>query len=220
MKVTGAYIQINHLHPMPLTSQYQLDSNYLSLFISDWICALKLDLGFFNRFSFTEGGANDLKVVGDRAFGVALSETACSSEGPYGENKDKIPPHMMHEYFKSKYMEGFSKVDKHFSLTISEQLHCAIDEYFDESLTYEKKIRSLRTENGTIHLFHRYTTDRYKLIAKESIGRPGVITREIALLEMIPDPFLVYYEIHQISVEGRFVRITGRIDAPPIVVEI
>ena len=107
MKITQVYIVLEQYSYEPIIrAKYQFLSNYLTLQISDWLKNLKLDFGLFNRIVFEEGAADDLTIVGDRAFVVCIAKDFQSIT----ELKDES---VIHDYFVRKYLEGFERLDSH-----------------------------------------------------------------------------------------------------------
>lgn len=221
MKVTAVYIDLEYYsYPIPLRVRYQLASNYLSLFISDWMKRRGLDLGPFNRLVFVEGSKVDMQVMGDRALAARISETACASGSPFVPEREATSNVDIHNYFVGKYLEGFSRVDDYFGVSLSEPLAEAIMMHFSSRYAYEKPTAGRGRKNDKFRLFHRYTTDRYQLIAVEGGGETDGLAPEYALMELIPDPFKVSYHVSSIVVDGRRISIANKTGSEVVVKEI
>lgn len=221
MKVTAVYIDLEYYsHPIPLRVRYQLASNYLSLFISEWINRRDLDLGSFNRLVFVEGSKVDMQVMGDRAFAVRISETASASGSPFAPGQATISDADVHNYFVGKYLEGFNRIDDYFGISLSKHLAEAMMVHFSNGYIYEKAIAGRGARDGKLRLFHRYTTDRYQLVAVEADGEADGLAPEYALMELIPDPFKVSYHISNVVIEGRRISIANKTGSEVVVKEI
>jgi hypothetical protein len=221
VKVSAVYIDLEqYSYPTKVRARYQLASNYLSLFISDWLNERKLDLGNFNRLVFVEGSKIDMKTVGDRAFAVSISEAIFLPGSPLASDEKSGSALEIHNYFVGKYLEGFNRVDEHFKLSLSTPLAEAIPVNFSKSLAYEKPIGKCAGRIKGLRLIHRYTTDRYQLVAIENAGKDVGLAREFILMDLIPDPFKVYYHAAHIAVDGRRVYIANRTGSEVIVKEI
>jgi len=221
VKVSAVYIDLEqYSHPTKVRARYQLASNYLSLFISDWVNERILDFGNFNRFVFVEGSKVDMKTVGDRALSVNISEAMFLPESPLASDEESGSALEIHNYFVRKYLEGFNRVDQHFKLSLSTPLAEAISANFSKSLIYEKPVGEYADRSKRLRLIHRYTTDRYQLVAIENDGKDVDLAREFVLMDLIPDPFKVYYHVAHITVDGRRVYIANRTDSEVIVKEI
>ncbi|HDS1074489.1 TPA: hypothetical protein QDZ65_001499 [Stenotrophomonas maltophilia] len=221
MKVTAVYIDLEYYsYSIPLRVRYQLASNYLSLFISDWMKGRGLDLGPFNRLVFVEGSKVDMQVMGDRALAVRISEPACASGAPFAPERETTSTVDIHNYFVSKYLEGFNKVDAYFGVSLSKPLAEAIMVHFSNGYTYETAIAGRGARDGKLRLFHRYATDRYQLVAVEADGEADGLAAEYTLMELIPDPFKVSYHISNIVIEGRRISIANKTGSAVVVKEI
>jgi len=204
MKIAAVYITLDSTRfQAEVRSRYQLLSNYLSLFISDWIKSLGIDLGAFNRIVFEEGSCDDLTIVGDRAFVVSIAEEfsgfeAFSSEG------------YVHKYFVRKYIEGFRRFDKKYNLSLADELRIEIDRKFAGGLKYEVKLKSIKKAAFVVNLVHRYGYSAYELVVR-LIDKDKVVIKEIVLFSCDPDPFVVHYEINRIEVVGRELRVINKI---------
>ncbi|EVT69481.1 hypothetical protein X548_17685 [Stenotrophomonas maltophilia 5BA-I-2] len=221
MKVSAVYIDLEYYsYPIPLRVRYQLASNYLSLFISEWIKERGLDLGSFNRFVFVEGSQVDMQVMGDRALAVRISETARASGSPFAPEREVVPVVEIHNYFVGRYLEGFSRVDDYFGLSLSESLAEVITLHFSKSYAYEKPIDGCGRGNEKLRLFHRYTMDGYQLIAVEDHGESDGLASEYMLMELTPDPFKVNYHVSSIAIDGRRISIANRTGSEVVVREV
>ncbi|SET72922.1 hypothetical protein [Stenotrophomonas indicatrix] len=221
MKVSAVYIDLEcYSYPLPLRVRYQLASNYLSLFISDWIKERRLDLGPFIRLVFVEGSKVDMQVMGDRALAVRISETACASGAPFAHEREATSSVDTHNYFVGKYLEGFNHVDGYFGVSLYEPLAEAITVNFSSRYAYEKPAVDRDGKNEKLQLLHRYTTDRYQLIAVEGGGGADSLAPEYALVELIPDPFKVSYHVSSIVVDGRRISIANKTGSEVLVREI
>lgn len=208
MRITQVYIDLEYYkYSNARRVEYQLSSNYLTLHISEWLKSCGLDLGKFNRFIFEEGATEDMQVSGDRAFVVGLTEGVGPSlggqEAAYSGN---------HDYFVSKYLEGFRRIDTHFGLSLSPRLECVLDVFSGGRYVYEKSAGRFKSDLGRLDLLHRYWPDRYELVVQIASIRGGA-PEERVLLSLIPDPFKVHYHVAKIEVEGRRVTITNRTDS-------
>ncbi|MDT3431103.1 hypothetical protein [Stenotrophomonas maltophilia] len=221
MKVTAVYIDLEYYsHPNPLRVRCQLASNYLSLFISEWINRRDLDLGSFNRLVFVEGSKVDMQVMGERAFAVRISETASASGSPFAPGEATTSDADVHSYFVDKYLEGFNRIDDYFGISLSKPLAEAIMVHFSNGYTYETAIAGRGARDGKLRLFHRYATDRYQLVAVEADGEADGLAAEYTLMELIPDPFKVSYHISNIVIEGRRISIANKTGSAVVVKEI
>ncbi|QKW58558.1 hypothetical protein [Stenotrophomonas sp. NA06056] len=221
MNVSAVYIDLEYYsYAVPLRVRYQLASNYLSLFISEWMKERGLDLGPFNRFVFVEGSQVDMQVVGDRALAVRISETVRISGSPFAPERQLVPVVEIHNYFVGRYLEGFRRVDDYFGLSLSESLAEAITLNFSKSYAYEKPIAGCGRGNEKLKLFHRYTMDAYQLIAVENHGKADGLASEYMLMELTPDPFKVNYHVSSITIDGRRIFIANSTGSEVVVREV
>lgn len=193
MRLKQVYITLDKYKYEPLVqTEYQYFSNYLSLFISDWVFSKKMDLGLFNRIVFRENDfENDLRIVGNKAFRVSLI--------PEFSNLQAFDSELnVHNYFISKYEEGFLKVDKNFNTSITTDLMLSASKYFEKNLFYEKVAKSFNINKEKYFLMHRYTYKKYNLILKKKDNIENNVT---ILFECPPDPFKVHFEISYIEID-------------------
>jgi hypothetical protein len=184
-----------------LRTEYQFYHVYLSLFVSDFIKAKKLDLGNFNRLIFQEGeGQEDLKVAGDKAFCIHIK--------PEYSKEVSESPKKIHEYFVKKYLEGFRRVDGYFNVQLAKEIEIQIKEkYISNELNYIKKIqtKSLKLNQIKFDFFHEFNCYHYKLIVK--LSHKNKYIDEMVLLQGYPDPFLVNSEIKSIEMDGSTIKV-------------
>jgi hypothetical protein len=217
VKVTAVYIDLEqYSHPTATRARYQLASNYLSLFISDWLRERELSLGWFDRFVFVEGSRIDMRVVGDRAFAVNISETAKAPGSPLAQEGQSSTAET-HSYFVGKYLEGFDRIDKHFNLSLAAPLAETLKLHFSQHLAYERPVDGQAVKKSRLRLFHRYTRDQYQLIARENEGQDGHAPSEFILMELMPDPFQVHYHVSRVTVKGRRISIANATESEMIV---
>lgn len=221
MEVSAVYVDLEYYgFPLRARVRYQLASNYLSLFISDWLKERRLDLGAFNRFVFVEGSRVDMQIVGDRAFAVGTSETVNAAGASLISERCLHFDVDVHSYFVGKYLEGFKRVDEYFGLSLSAPLAEAIAVNVSPGLAYETPAGGHELRAGRLRLFHRYTTERYQLVAAESGPQKGDSESEFILMELIPDPFKVHYHVSTITVDGRRVTIANKTGSEVVVKEL
>lgn len=91
---------------------------------------------------------------------------------------------------------------------------------FSRRYAYEKPAVDRDGKNEKLQLLHRYTTDRYQLIAVEGGGGADSLAPEYALVELIPDPFKVSYHVSSIVVDGRRISIANKTGSEVLVREI
>lgn len=208
MNITQVYLTLNDKeYNLAERSSYQKKSNYLSLFISEKIKSLRLDLGNFNSIIFREGRDHiqdqDMSVVGEKAFLVTLdSEFKALQENPTNE--------ALHEYFKNKYLEGISKFDKKFNLSLKNQLQPEIESAFKDKLKYEFPAKDKKYKGVTIRALHRYTPDHYSLVAQE-LDNDKLLKEEV-ICTCEPDPFLAKFKVNKIEIKNNFIFVTNGID--------
>ncbi|WJI14956.1 hypothetical protein MWN52_15200 [Pseudoxanthomonas winnipegensis] len=217
MNVTAVYIDLEqYSHPTATRARYQLASNYLSLFISDWLQERELNLGRFDRFVFVEGSRIDMRVVGDRAFAVNISETAKAPGSPLAQEGQNSTAET-HSYFVGKYLEGFDRIDKHFNLSLAAPLAETLKMRFSQHLAYERPVHGQAVKKSRLRLFHRYTKDQYQLVARENDEQEGRAPSEFILMELMPDPFQVHYHVSRVTVKGRRISIANATESKMIV---
>lgn len=204
IKVSQVAIQV-HSHKIEAKSgvAYQNRSEYLRMFISDWLRARKLQLGDFNRFVFQEflEPVRDLKVVGEKAFAVGVSLEYPDVVLETAED--------VHRYFVRKYLEGFKRVDAHFNLQLTAELREAIDrEYASGEYFYEKKLAGKRIDGKSVQLFDHYTHEEYTLIMRTKVGSQ---VEERVLFRFEPDVFRVKYRIKKCEISPEGVRVLNSV---------
>jgi len=201
MKLSQVAIQVHRQKIEPLGGvKYQNRSEYVSMFISNWLKAKKLQLGEFNRFVFQElvEPVDDLKVVGEKAFAVGIS-----LEYP---EVDLQTAQGVHQYFVRKYLEGFERVDAHFGLSLTEELREVLpQEYALGNYFYEKKIAGKRLSDSSVQLFDHYTHAEYQLILRTTIRRE--LVREEVIFTFEPDVFRVKFRVKKINITDEGVEV-------------
>lgn len=184
-------------------ARYQFIANYLTLFTSDWLKGLKLDLGFFNRIVFQEGNDKDLSIVGDKAFRVCVKQ---EFEGFENLSTDE----RVHNYFVKKYLEGFERIDQKFNLNFTGELRSQIEQQFKNGLKYETKAKVKKVKDVTVQAIHRYKYDKYELVV-QIIGKNKKIAKEKVVFECKPDPFVVHFDVNRVEIENNQVRVINKI---------
>lgn len=200
MRITQTYIMPQEHSSEPLTrSKYQLLCNYLSLAISAWLAAKKLDLGAFNRIVFEEGSQEDFAVVGNNALVVGIAREFTSFEALQS-------PEQVHSYFVRKYLEGFARFDEHYGVKLADELREFLSSAFADEYAYQKKLAS-RAVNGTTYaVYGKYTYDAYHLIVELSSKKLGVIRKE-TIHSTPPDPFVIRYDVHSVKFDTTGIRV-------------
>ncbi len=203
MKITAVYISLDCDNvEASIRSQYQFLSNYLTLLISDWLKKFKLELGPFNRIIFEEGANDDLSVAGDRAFVVSLSNEF-DGFGHYCDSET------VHEYFVRKYIEGFERLDKHFNISLANQLRSYLDQCFTNGLEYETKAKSKKVGDITVHAVHRYKYDTYDLVVR-LVNKKKDIVKEEVVFTCDPDPFVVHFDVNKVEIDDARLRVINK----------
>jgi len=204
VNITAVYISLNSdSFEASTRSQYQFNSNYLTLFISDWLKKLKLNLGSFNRVVFEEGQKNDFSIVGDKAFVICLSE---EFEGIHNFWKAND----VHDYFVRKYIEGFEKLDTKFDLNLTDQIRSVLEVKFSNCLEYEVKAKSKKIRSFTVQVIHRYKYDIYELLVRVLDGKKEIV-KEVVIYSYDPDPFVVNYDVNKIEIDASSVRVINKL---------
>lgn len=178
MKIRSVHITLPvDSYPVAVRSAYQQVSNYLSIALSEWISPLKLDLGFFNCIIFEEGAEEDLSVVPDRAFIVALKQDS--------EGMDRLrTEQLVHEYFSRKYLEGFARFDGHFGTTLSKDARDFLAREFSATCTYSRQLgevaKHVATElydPGRHSNLHATTKDAWAWFNQKKLPEGDLFTR-------------------------------------------
>jgi hypothetical protein len=204
VKIIAVYISLDSKRfEAAVRSRYQFVSNYLTLFISDWIKKLKLDLGPFNRIIFEEGNSDDLSIAGDRAFVVCL-------EGEFERIDQFSSENTVHDYFARKYLEGFERFDNHFDQNLLTQLRPLLEQHFKDGYKYESKAKSKKLNDLTIQALHRYIYDRYELVVQK-VNKNKEIEKEQVVFTCDPDPFVVNYDANKIEIDEDKIRVINKI---------
>lgn len=206
MNITQVYLVLNDTeYDLEERSSYQKKSNYLTLFISEKIKSLKLELGKFNRVIFQEGydyvQDHDLSVVGDKAFLVRLTSKFRKVQAESTEQE-------LHVYFSENYLEGFNKFDRCFNLNLKEAMQSEIDSSFKEGLKYESVAKIKKNKNLTVRVIHRYTPDRYSLVAQK-LDKQERLLHEDVICTCEPDPFLAKFEVSKVEIKNDLVVVTN-----------
>lgn len=186
-----------------LRAKYQFLANYITLFVSDWLKKLKLDLGLFNRIVFQEGNDRDMSIVGDKAFRVCIKSEFTSLE--QFATKDDV-----HKYFINKYLEGFSRFDKQFDLNLTTDLEENLEDYFSDEFKYESKAKSKKIGDVIVQVLHRYKYDRYELVV-QTISKKKEILDEQVIFTGDPDPFVIHYDINKIEIDDSTVKVINKV---------
>lgn len=213
MKITGVYISLDcQKVNSKISTHYEFISNYLSLFISAWIKKLKLDLGKFNRFVFEEGERDDLSIAGDRAFVVCLEE---EFEHTQGLNDKKS----VHNFFVRKYLEGFSRVDKHFGLNLTEQLREVLATELSDKFEFESKVKSKKEGDLTVLVVHRYKYDSYDLVVRV-LDKNKEVVEENVLFSCDPDPFKVHFDVNKVEIDNGQINVINKVREKTLVYDL
>ncbi|WP_375753658.1 hypothetical protein [Vibrio sp. HN007] len=213
MKLTQVYMTLEELEYEPLVrARYQYVANYLTLFVSDWLKELKLDLGTFNRFVFQEGYHEDMSIVGDKAFRICVKPEFTSME-------KFTSSEFTHCYFVRKYLEGFSKIDQKFGLNLEDELRQKMKLKFEGGYKYDAKAKSKKVGKVIVQLLHRYQFDRYKLVF-QCIDHCKNVQDEKVIFESEPDPFTVHFDINKIEIDEHKVRVFNKIRQEHLLVEL
>jgi hypothetical protein len=209
VRITEVFTTLEYDRYHPFLQAYSRLGEYLSLFISDWIRAKKLDLGKFSRIGFQEGYSElDLTIYGTSAFVICTK-----IEFP---SQRLTQPKDIHDYFVRKYLEGFQRVDDHFKLELTRELQDQFQDHFQhDNYFYEKKKIGKKVGRTKIELVHHYTCESYILIARYFEGARHLADE--TLYEGVPDPFSVHFHINKIEFESRRVRIINKIGEETLV---
>ncbi len=195
-----------------LRAKYQFLANYLTLFISDWLNKLKLDLGFFNRIVFQEGNDRDMSVVGDKAYRVCLDPEFVSLD-QFATEDD------VHRYFTRKYLEGFARFDKQFNLNLTPDLQAKLENGFTDGFKYDTCAKSKKIGDVTIQVLHRYKYDSYDLVVK-TIGKKKEILGEKVIFTCDPDPFVVHFDVNKVEIDDGKVKVINKVREESLVCEL
>ena len=203
MKITSVHITLDcDLVKASTRSQYQIMSNYLTLFISDWIKKLKIEMGCFNRVVFEESQNKDFAVEGDNALRVCLSEDFKSFDSFQSED-------IVHDYFTKKYFEGFLKLDKKFGSELTVNLRALVENNFRDCCAYKKNIKTIGCPPKKYHLINLYYYNKFSLLVRE-IDKKQTINEEI-IYSCQPDPFIVNYNVNKVDVRSDCILIFNKI---------
>jgi hypothetical protein len=205
MNITQVYLTPNYDDTeVQVRYGYQIQTNYIQLFLEECLRKNKLDLGAFNRLVFNEGGdaSRDFNVVGNNALPVAIEKTYSALESLKTDRE-------IHDYFVSKYLEGFNKLDAHFSSTLALYLEPLIKDKFKNDLRYEKKMASKRVNNLRIVVVGRYTTNSFKLIINVFEGKKIIKSR--VAYESEPDMFTVRYDVYKVEITDTEIIVINKI---------
>ncbi len=202
MKITQVGIFADRKEDGQLRVQYENKASYITLAISDWLKNQHLDLGEFNRVLFTEASTDeDFHLVGIRALVVSLTKDFKNLE-------QFTNAQVTHEYFKQKYIEGFTRFDAHFALHLTPCLINMLNDYFREKLVYEKEMKSKRIQGIKHQVLKQYRYDVFNLILR-LLDKNGTVLKETILQSGKPDPFLVYYDINKATIQDDKIQIFG-----------
>jgi len=166
-----------------LTMQYENTASYISLMISDWI-------------------KQDFKLVGIRTLKVNLTKDFQSLE-QFTNTK------ATHEYFRRKYLEGFTRFDAKFGLDLTPVLELAIDAYFSKQYAYEKEMKSKRVNGHKYHIIKRYKYDGFDLLLRIT-DKQDVQLREMTIFNFVPDPFRVHFNVHKVEINKDYIRVLNQ----------
>ncbi|MCV2883592.1 hypothetical protein OE749_02620 [Aestuariibacter sp. AA17] len=204
MKLSQVYMTLEEAKFEPLLrAKYQLLANYLTLFISDWLKKLKLELGFFNRIVFQEGNDRDMSAVGDKAFRVCV-EPEFYSLNQFATEGD------VHRYFTTKYLEGFARFDKQFNLNLTADLQAKLENSFTDGLKYDIKAKPKKVGDVTVQALHRYKYDSYTLVVQK-INKKKEILDEQVIFTCDPDPFVVHFDVNKVEIDDSKVRVINKV---------
>lgn len=204
MKLAQVYMTLEEAKFEPLLrAKYQFVGNYLTLFISDWLKKLKLDLGFFNRIVFQEGNDRDMSVVGDKVYRICV-ESEFTSLDQFATEDD------VHRYFIRKYLEGFARFDKQFNLDLTTDLQAKLEHSFTDGFKYDTKAKAKKVGNVRIQVLHRYKYDSYDLVVQK-ISKKKEILDEQVILTCDPDPFVVHFDVNKVEIDDSKVRVVNKV---------
>lgn len=172
---------------------YQVQTNYIQLFLEDCLRKNKVDLGAFNRLVFSEGGdeSRDFNIVGNNALPVAIEKTYSALDSLKTDRES-------HDYFVSKFLEGFRKLDAHFTTSLTPYLMPLIEDKYKNDLFYEKKMASKRVGQLRFVAVGRYTKDSFKLIINIFEGK--ILIKSHIVYESEPDMFTVKYDVYKVVI--------------------
>ena len=192
---------------------YQVQTNYIQLFIEDCLRKNKLDLGAFNRLIFSEGGdeTKDFDIVGNNALPIAITET-------YEELDSLNTDREVNNYYVRKFLEGFSKFDVHFSTYFVPLLEPLIVDKYKNDLFYEKKMTSKRLEGFRLQAIGRYSKETFKLII--NIYEKKILVNSHVAYESEPDMFTVKYDVHKVEITDTVIIVINKICEQTLVLKI
>lgn len=161
---------------------------------------------------FEEGNDKDMSVVGDKAFLVCINPEFLSLD--QFANDDDV-----HRYFTRKYLEGFSRLDKHFNLSLAQDLQMKLEHGFANRFKYETVIKSKKVGDVIVRVLHRYKFDSYVLVV-QFISKTKAILDEKVIFSCDPDPFIVHYEINKVEIDGSKVKVINKVRKESLVYEL
>lgn len=205
MNITQVYLTPDYASTdVNVRYSYQIQTNYIQLFIEECLRKNKVDLGAFNRLVFEEGGdtARDFTIVGNSALPVSIEETYSELEA-LGSDREA------HNYFVRKYLEGFRKLDDHYSSTFEAYLEPLINTKYEDDLFYEKKMAGKRTDGLHFQVMGRYSRSTFKLIV--NVYEKKNLVKSIPIYDSEPDMFTVKYDVHKVEVTDTVITVINKL---------
>ena len=183
---------------------YQIQTNYIQLYIEECLRKYKVNLGAFNRLVFSEGGdtTSDFTIIGNNALPIAVNNT-------YSELETLNSDREIHNYFVRKFLEGFRKLDDHYSCAFVSYLEPLLITKYDDNLFYEKNMAGRRLEEFRLQIVGRYSRDTFKLIV--SVFEKSGLVSSRAIYECEPDMFIVKYDVHKVEITDKTIFVTNKI---------
>jgi hypothetical protein len=206
MNITQVYLTPDHASTVDrqLLVKYQSETSYIQLFIEKCLREHKRDVGAFNRLVFSEGGdeRKDFSVVGNNAMPISIKKT-------YEELKPSSTDHDAHNYYVSKFDEGFKKFDSHFRTNFAETLGPLIADQFRSAFVYEYEISRRSVGKTTVAVVGRYSRTRYQLLIRRLYkGEPQ---KETCVHECSPDFFLVRLRLRKAVISEDHIRVLDKL---------
>lgn len=205
MNITQVYLTLDYdTSDQDKRVEYQIGNTYIQLFIEECLRKNKHDFGAFNRLVFSEGGdvAGDFHIVGNSAFDVAVDDT-------YSKLETLKTNREIHNYYISKFLEGFKKLDSHFKSSFVEYLTPLLEEKYKKELYYEKKIASKVIKGHKVQVDSRYEREFFKLFV--NIYHKKQLVKSEIIFQCEPDMFITKYEVNKVFIEEEKITILNKI---------